>query len=196
MSRWEPDARMRLVRAAVELCSDQGYDATTVAQIAQRAGLAKATFFRHFPDKREVLFAGQEEHSALLAAGIGAAPPEASPLEAVTAGLDTLAASFTAEQRAFGPRLREAVASSTELQEREALKSLRLATAMTGALVARGVPDTVAHLAGELGALAVKRGYAAWSAEGVVGDHDGDPGLAHHLRAALDELRTASASLA
>jgi AcrR family transcriptional regulator len=182
---------MRLVRAAVDLSAEQGYDATTVAQIAERAGLTKATFFRHFPDKREVLFAGQEEHSALLAAGIGAAPDGASPLDAVGAGLDTLAASFTPEQREFGPRLAEAVRGSTELQERGALKDVRLASAMGTALRERGVPEPAAHLAAELGVLAVKQGFARWC-DGA-GDDDG--GLAVQMRAALGELREATAAL-
>jgi AcrR family transcriptional regulator len=191
VGRWEPNARMRLVRAAIDLSAEQGYDATTVAQIAERAGLTKATFFRHFPDKREVLFAGQEEHSALLAAGIGAAPAGASPLDALTTGLETLAASFTPEQREFGPRLAGAIAASTELQERGALKDVGLATAIRGALIDRGVGDPAAHLAAELGVLAVKKGFARWYA----GAGDDEGGLAQQMRAALEELRAATVTL-
>ena len=88
MGRWEPGARERLVVAAVDLFTEQGYDATTVAQIAERAGVTKSTFFRHFPDKRELLVAGQETLSRLLAEGIAEAPDDASPLEAVAAGLE------------------------------------------------------------------------------------------------------------
>lgn len=73
--------------AAVDLFTEQGYDATTVAQIAERAGVTKSTFFRHFPDKRELLVAGQETLSRLLAEGIAEAPRDASPLEAVAAAL-------------------------------------------------------------------------------------------------------------
>src|ERR1700749_23939 len=87
MARWEPGATQRLVVAAVDLFTEQGYDATTVAQIAERAGVTKSTFFRHFPDKRELLVAGQETLSRLLAEGIAEAPGGASPLEAVAAGL-------------------------------------------------------------------------------------------------------------
>jgi len=93
--------------------------------------------------------------------------------------------------RELGPRLKAAVAASTELQERDALKSVGLAAAMTAALVARGVPDPTAHLAGELGVLAFKRGYAQWSES----DRDDVTGLAHHALAALEDLRTATASL-
>ena len=88
MARWEPGARERLVIAAVDLFAEQGYDATTVTQIAERAGVTKSTFFRHFPDKRELLAAGQETLSRLLAEGIAEAPAGASPLAAVAAGLE------------------------------------------------------------------------------------------------------------
>lgn len=192
MARWEPNTRTRLVVAAVDLSAEQGYDATTVAQIAERAGLTKATFFRHFPDKREVLFAGQEEHSALLAAGTRDAPSGASPLEAVAAGLARLSASFTLEQREFGPRLIATVAASPELQEREALKNAGLATAVRTALLDRGVPDTSAHLAAEMGILALRRGWGRWCA----GDPDDGVELAEQTEAALDELRAAAAGLA
>src|SRR3954449_1416934 len=88
MGRWEPGARERLVLAAVDLFTEQGYDATTVAQIAERAGVTKSTFFRHFPDKRELLVAGQEPLSRRLADGIAEAAADATPLEAVAAGLE------------------------------------------------------------------------------------------------------------
>lgn len=191
MARWQPGARERLVLAAVDLFTEQGYDATTVAQIAERAGVTKSTFFRHFPDKRELLVAGQETLSRLLADGITEAPADASPLEAVGAGLERASSTMGPMNRELGPRLKAAVAASTELQERDALKSVSLAAAMTAALVARGVPETVAHLAGELGVLAFKRGYAEWSE----GDHDADDELAPYALAALEDLRSASASL-
>src|ERR1700743_757501 len=153
MGRWEPGARERLVVAAVDLFAEQGYDATTVAQIAERAGVTKSTFFRHFPDKRELLFAGQETLSRLLAEGIAEAPADASPLEAVAAGLERASSAMGPANREPGPRLKAAVAASTELQERDALKSVSLAAAMTAALLARGVPDPTAPLAAERGRL-------------------------------------------
>ncbi|MFJ8792142.1 TetR/AcrR family transcriptional regulator [Streptomyces sp. NPDC102462] len=191
MGRWEPGARERLVVAAVDLFTEQGYDATTVAQIAERAGVTKSTFFRHFPDKRELLVAGQETLGRLLAEGIAEAPGDAGPMEAVAAGLERASTAMGPVSRELAPRLKAAVAASTELQERDALKSVSLAAAMTTALVARGVPDPLAALAGELGVLAFKRGYAAWSE----GDRDAKDELAGHVLAALDELRAASASL-
>jgi AcrR family transcriptional regulator len=189
VARWEPDARLRLVSAAVDLCAAQGYDATTVAQIAARAGLTRATFFRHFPDKREVLFAGQETHSALLAEGIAAAPAAATPLEAVAAGLDTVTATFVPEQREFGPRLLAVITANSELQERDAFKRAGLAAAMTTALRERGVPDPAAPLAADLGVEAFHRAIARWTAEP---DGEGFPVLA---REALEELHAAITTL-
>ncbi|GAA0274839.1 helix-turn-helix domain-containing protein [Cryptosporangium japonicum] len=189
MARWEPGARERLVLAAVDLFTEQGYDATTVTQIAERAGVTKSTFFRHFPDKRELLVAGQDALSRLLAEGIAEAPAGASPLEAVAAGLERASSVMGPVNRELGPRLKAAVAASAELQERDMLKHVGLATAMTEALVVRGVADPIAQLAGELGVLAFKRGFARWS------EDDSESGLAPYALAALDELRAASASL-
>src|ERR671936_2503058 len=112
MGRWKPGARERLVMAAVDLFTEQGYDATTVAQIAERAGLTKSTFFRHFPDKRELLVAGQETLSRLLAEGIAEAPAGASPLEAVAAGLRRASEAMGSLNRDLAPRLRAAVAAN------------------------------------------------------------------------------------
>src|SRR5947208_7477019 len=185
MARWEPGARERMVLAAVDLFTEQGYDATTVTQIAERAGVTKSTFFRHFSDKRELLVAGQETLSRLLGDGITDAPASASPLEEVAAGLELASSAMGPANRELGPRVRAAVAASTELQERDALKSVGLAAAMTAALIARGVPQPTAHLAGELGVLAFKRGYARWSES----DRDDAEGLAPNALAALEDLR-------
>ena len=193
MARWQPGANERLIVAAVDLFTEQGYDATTVAQIAERAGVTKSTFFRHFPDKRELLVAGQETLSRLLADGIAEAAATASPLEAIAVGLERASNLMGPVNRQLGPRLKAAVAASTELQERDALKSVGLAAAMTAALITRGVPDPTAHLAAEMGVLAFKRGYARWS-EDDRADVDGR-GLAPYALAALEDLRVATLSL-
>ncbi|MGZ8177486.1 TetR/AcrR family transcriptional regulator [Williamsia sp. SKLECPSW1] len=190
MARWEPDARERMIVAAVDLFTEQGYDATTVAQIAERAGVTRSTFFRHFPDKREVLVAGQETLSLMLAEGIADAPDGSGPVDAVADGLRRAAQMMGATNREIGPRLRAAVAASTELQERDALKSVGLAAAMQEALQRRGVDETTAHLVAELGVLAFKIGFARWT-------DDADPAavLGDHTIAALAELRATAASL-
>jgi AcrR family transcriptional regulator len=189
MARWEPNARVRLVYAALDLFTEQGYDATTVNEIADRAGLTKTTFFRHFPDKREVLFAGQDVHARLLADGIAAAPESATPLEAVGAGLDALAATFTDDRREFSARLRPVIAGHAELRERAAFKHAGLAEAITEALGKRGVPEPTAGLAGELGVRAFYRAFDEWA----------DPACRQTCteltRRALAELRAATAAL-
>lgn len=106
-------------------------------------------------------------------------------------GLERASTEMGPTNRELGPRIKAAVAASTELQERDALKSVGLAAAMTDALVARGVPDPTAQLAGELGVLAFKRGFAQWSD----GNRDDGKGLAQHALAALEDLRIATASL-
>ncbi|MBA8796047.1 AcrR family transcriptional regulator [Friedmanniella endophytica] len=188
MPRWEPDARERFVAAALQLFSEQGYDETTVAQIADRAGLTRSTFHRHFSDKREVLAAGQETLSRLFAEGIAAAPGTATPLEAVSAGLVRASGAMTSFNREIGPRIEAVIATSAELQERALLKKVGMAAAIADALRARGVAEAVASTAAELGVLAFKEAFAAWS------EGEGDE-LAPMAVAALDRYREAAASL-
>ncbi len=189
MAGWEPDARQRLVRAALDLFTEQGYDNTTVVQIAERAGVTKSTFFRHFPDKREVLVAGQDTLCQLLTDGIATAPSTATPLEAVAEALDFASSAFTPERRDFGPRVRAVIAANTELQERDALKRTSLASALEDALKKRGVPDPTSSLAAELGVLALKRAHANWS------DPTNQKTFSELARQSLDELRAASTAL-
>lgn len=178
-----------MVVAAVDLFTEQGYDATTVAQIAERAGVTKSTFHRHFPDKRDVLVAGQEALSRLLTEGIVEAPADASPLEAVAEGLRRVSGEMTSFNRELGPRLSVAVAASAELQERDALKQVGLAVAMTEALMQRGLPATTAHVAAELGVLAFRYGWTKWS------QTTDDTELATYALAALEKLKAATATL-
>jgi AcrR family transcriptional regulator len=189
MGRWQPGARERLVVAAVDLFTEQGYDDTTVAQIAERAGLTKSTFFRHFPDKRDVLSAGQETLSRLLVEGIASAPPQATPLAAIAAGLRRAASAMGPANRDLAPQLHEVIAASAELQERYALKQVGFVAAMTDALRDRGLSESVASVAAELGALAFKQAFAAW----VQADEEQD--LAELSVAALERLRVTAAAL-
>ncbi|MBP2478525.1 AcrR family transcriptional regulator [Crossiella equi] len=164
MARWQPHAAERLVAAALELFEQRGYENTTVIEIAERAGLTKSTFFRHFPDKREVLFGGGTMTDLLLE-GITTAPPEASPLEAVGHALDLIGQkAFTPDRRAFGARRQAVITAHPELREREALKGLRLTAAMTEALHHRGTPALPARVTAELAALAWKIAYERWTA--------------------------------
>jgi AcrR family transcriptional regulator len=187
MARWQPNPSERLALAALELFAERGYENTTVIDIAQRAGLTKSTFFRHFEDKREVLF-GDGTMNGLLAEAIAAAPTTASPLEAVAQALDAVGReAFTPGRRELSARRRAVIAANPELQEREALKGLGLTASMTGALKRRGVPDLTSCVAAELGALALKIAYERWS-DTASGDD-----FSEVAQRALAEVRAASA---
>ena len=164
MARWEPNARERLERAALALFAEHGYDATTVAQIADRAGLTKSTFFRHFADKREVLFGGQDFLSGIFSEAIRTAPPSAAIAGCLAAALEAAAAAFTPDRHDLAPRRRAVIAAHSELQERELLKRARLAAVMADALRVRGADETTARLAAEIGVLAFSTAYARWAA--------------------------------
>jgi AcrR family transcriptional regulator len=182
MGRWEPNARGRLAQAAMELFGEQGLEQTTVAQIAGRAGLTERTFFRHFADKREVLFYGSETAQERLAAAIAAAPAGATPIEAVSAALEALAGMF--EENPERVRARDAViAAHPELRERELIKLAGMAATMAAALGERGVGEPVASLTAETGIAVLKVAFTRWV---------GDPGRADLpvlIRESLAELR-------
>ncbi|TQM44704.1 helix-turn-helix domain-containing protein [Pseudonocardia cypriaca] len=184
MGRWEPNASGRLRAAALELYVERGYEQTTVAEIAARAGLTARTFFRHFADKREVLFAGSPLQDVLVAA-LDAAPASASPMEAVAAALDAAAEVLT--DREFS-RLRQVViAANAELQERELIKLATLSAALADGLRKRGVADPVARLAAETGIAVFRVAFERWVTEPE------DRGLARLLRESFDELKALTA---
>ncbi|MFJ3796460.1 TetR/AcrR family transcriptional regulator [Streptomyces sp. NPDC090088] len=163
MARWEPNAPDRLVRAALALFVERGYDATTVAEIADRAGLTKSTFFRHFADKREVLFGGQGEMADRVADAIRDAPPGTTVVGCLAVALDAVADNFTEERRELALQRRLVIDAHSELQERELLKAARVRTAVTQALRDRGAPDATARLATEMGLLALTASYHHWA---------------------------------
>jgi AcrR family transcriptional regulator len=189
VARWQPNAQERLVRAALELFAEQGYEHTTVVEIAARAGLTKSTFFRHVPDKREVLFIGQDFLLQALSDGIASAPADAAPLDAVAAGLDAAAEAFSPERREFAPQRQAVIAANPELQEREAVKRAGFGATMTKALTARGTEDTAASLAAAIGVLAISRAYACWA------QPENTREFAELAREALTELHAAGAAL-
>ncbi|MGV9297018.1 TetR family transcriptional regulator [Amycolatopsis sp. NPDC003676] len=189
MGRWEPNARQRLERAALDLFTERGYDQTTVAEIAERAGLTKRTFFRYFADKREVLFGGQEELTRLFSEGIAGTPAGATPFEAVGGALDAVATVFTGERLALARQRQPVVAANNDLLERELLKRTRLVAGMHDALAARGVGEPTVTVAAELGCLAFGTAFHRWIEEGNRREFGA---LAAE---ALDELRAATAAL-
>jgi AcrR family transcriptional regulator len=162
VGRWEPDAKSRLERAALELFAERGFEQTTVAEIAERAGVTARTFFRHFSDKREVLFAGQEGFTAAFVSAIAAAPPDAAPSELVARALDGVASHFPAERRDFARRRQAVVSAHPGLQERELHKLSGLAAALAGALHARGVEPPVSTLLAESAMTVFRVSFTAW----------------------------------
>ncbi|MFG3283188.1 TetR/AcrR family transcriptional regulator [Streptomyces sp. NPDC048111] len=187
MARWQPDAPGRLAAAALDLFEEQGYESTTVIEIAQRAGLTKSTFFRYFPDKREVLFGGGTV-TDLLVEGITSAPPTAGALDAVAYALDALGRTFfTGDRREFSGRRQAVLDAHTELREREALKRIDLTASMIEALGRRGVPDLDARVAAQLGTLVWEIAHDRW----IRADRGEDFGAL--ARQALAEVRGADA---
>ncbi|MFC4529392.1 TetR family transcriptional regulator [Sphaerisporangium dianthi] len=166
MVRWEPGARERLQAAAMDLYISRGFEKTTAADIAQAVGLTERTFFRHFADKREVLFSGQELLEQALLDGVAAAAPHASPLEMVEFALSAAAALFPAERRDHSRRRQTIISGNPALQERELLKLAGLASAVAAALRSRGVPDAMATLAAESGMTVFGVAFRKWIAEG------------------------------
>lgn len=189
MSRWEPNARERLAQAALDLFLARGYDNTTVAEIAERAGLTKKTFFRHFTDKRDVLFGGQDVLIRLFTDAIAGAPESATPIEVITAALEAADAAFAPERRDWVRQRYTVIAANRDLRERELLKSATLTAAVADALRDRGVTDPTASLAAELWSLAFRTAFARWV------DPASQRKFAEHAHQVLQELRTATAAL-
>jgi AcrR family transcriptional regulator len=166
MVRWEPGARERLQTAAMDLYVSRGYDRTTAADIAQAVGLTERTFFRHFADKREVLFSGQELLEQAFLDGVAAAAPDASPLAMVESSLSSAATFFADGRRDHSRRRQTIISANPALQERELLKLAGLATAVAAALRSRGVPAATAELAAQSGVTVFTVAFGKWIAEG------------------------------
>jgi AcrR family transcriptional regulator len=170
MARWQPDARSRLTQAALDLYEERGFEGTTVAEIAERAGLTKRTFFRHFADKREVLFSGTDELERLIVEGIAAAPATAHPLDAVVGGLEATTTVFDDERLPYARRRTAIVTANPDLQERELIKMERLAGAIAAGLRARGVGEPAASLAARAGVTIFHVAFGQWIADGAEED--------------------------
>lgn len=163
MARWEPDARGRLEEAAFSLFAERGFDNTTVAAIAERAGLTERTFFRHFADKREVLFAGSAAFVDAVTAGVAGGPRSLSPIDAVAAGFEAVAP-YLLDVDAARERQR-VIAANPELQERELGKLSSLSTAIAGALRGRGLDEAAASITAEIGIAVFRVAFERWLGE-------------------------------
>ncbi|HEY1623736.1 MAG TPA: TetR family transcriptional regulator [Streptosporangiaceae bacterium] len=166
MVRWEPGARQRLQGAALELFAARGFEEVTAAEIAQSVGLTERTFFRHFSDKREVLFYGQDQFLQAFIDGADAAPPGASPFEVIACVLRSAASFFPDERRAQSRMRQSVIDQNPALRERELHKLAGLATTIAAALRARGVGEPAATLAAQTGTTVFGIAFAQWIREG------------------------------
>ena len=186
MARWKPDSRGRLEQAALALFHERGFDNTTVAEIAARAGLTERTFFRYFADKREVLFGGAGALQELLVRAVAEAPAEVAPLNAVGDALGA-AGELLQERRKFSRQRQAVIASNVELHERELIKLAALAAALAEALRDRGVKDPAASLTAEAGIAVFRVAFERWADEPLELD------LPQLIRDSLEELREVTA---
>ncbi len=169
MPRWKPGSRERLQAAALDLFSEQGFENTTVSEITGRVGVTTRTFFRHFADKRDVLFAGADEFQQLLVDGTVRAPSELTPLEAIAAAI----VAFDWQTMApYAAQRQAAVAASPELMERELIKFDALTAALADGLRRRGADDATASLAAQAGMTVFRTAYARWAEADNQGDMD------------------------
>jgi AcrR family transcriptional regulator len=181
MGRWEPNPRGRLAKAAVELYAAQGFEHTTGAQIAARAGMHERSFFRLFPDKREVFFYPVEAAQRDAVAAIAEAPEGTSPADAVTAALEVRCALIQHNRDAATVR-QSLISANAELGERDLSKHAELASAMAEALHERGTPEPAASLIADTATAVFRTAVAQW-----VGN-PGEQDLTTLFRANLDEL--------
>ena len=181
MANPEGDARLRLQQAAVELFRERGYDRTTAAEIAARAGVTERTFFRHFSDKREVLFDGQAVLVTALTASIANAPSELKPLATLFRAFRSVL-QLLEENRPFSKPRQEVISATPALQERELAKMAALSDALAVALKARNVPELQAVLAARTGMAAFAHATISWLEQVR-------PGLPERLDLAEQELK-------
>jgi len=189
VARWKANPKERLARAALELFAERGFDATTVADIVERADLTKSTFFRHFQDKREVLFGGQEDLLGVLNRSVADVPPGANTVACVEALLDALAERFDAQALDLAATRAAVIAAQPELRERDLLKRAQLEAAIRRALGARGVDDLTARLAAVMALLSFDGALDRW----VGGTRT--EAFGHVLRRTLGELLERAAAL-
>ena len=161
MARWVPDAEGRLRQAALELFTEYGYDNVTVTQIAERAGLTRRSFFRYFPDKREVLFAGSEQLPVAVAEAVRAVPARVAPLADVFEALASVGTRLVELVDGIAER-RAVIDASPELQERERTKGAAITSAIRDALGERGVPERAAGLLAQVAGVAFQHAFECW----------------------------------
>ena len=165
MTRWEPGTKDRLQAAAIALFLERGYEETTVQDIAAATGLTERTFFRHYADKREVLFSGGEQYRQGFVDGVRAAPEGAGPLELVEASLVGAADFFPPERRPWSRQRQTVIDANPALRERESLKRTAITDTIEACLEERGVTAPESRLAAEVGGAVFTTAFRQWLAD-------------------------------
>ena len=186
MPRNREEVRKRLQWAALELFRERGYEETTAAEIAAKAGVTERTFFRHFPDKREVLFDGGAAFIEAVMEAVRDAPKTLGPWDALFFAFDSVKQMFI-ENRPFTEPRQRVIASSQALQERATDKTRALTAAVASALCERGLTVPQANLAAQMGMATLSHGVSAWF-------NDGSIDLGEHIVRAFQEARDLSSS--
>jgi AcrR family transcriptional regulator len=186
MPRNGEEVRKRLQWAALELFRERGYEETTAAEIAAKAGVTERTFFRHFPDKREVLFDGDAVFTEAVTAAVRNAPKTLGPWDSLFFAFDSVKHMFV-ENRPFTEPRQRVIASSPALQERATAKTRSLTGAVASALCERGLTAPQANLAAQMGMATLSHGVSAWF-------NDGSIDLGEHIVRAFQEARDLSSS--
>ena len=186
MPRNKDQVRLRLQQAALKLYRERGYDHTTTAEIAALAGVTERTFFRHFPDKKEVLFGGEATLKAFLTSAVADAPPEMSAWDALFRAFQAVEP-LLVENRAFSEPLQQVIAGSPALQERQLAKIGALTAALATTLRQRGVEDRLATLTAQTGMAAFTYAATSWL-------DDASRDLREHIAEAFKEVRVLSSS--
>jgi AcrR family transcriptional regulator len=187
VARWEPNARDRLQQAALDLYGERGFEQTTVADIAKRAGLTERTFFRYFADKPEVLFWGAGALQEGIVTLVAEAPVSAAPIDAVASALEATGPAFFQERREYSMKRQAVVDANPELRQRELIKLAKLGSAIADTLRQRGVSDPAATLAAEAGISVFRTALQRWINETDQQD------FGKLIREVLDELKAVTA---
>ncbi len=183
MPRWPEDSRTRLIDSSLALFVEHGYAEVTVDDIAERAGVSARTFFRHFPDKEEVLFADDDELLPVLLAAIGSGEAGQSAEHDMARALLTLAEQFQPDREQLSHRQR-IIDSHVALSGRELAKQARWQQSVMDALVARGYSVEQSDLLAAIGFAIFRRALHAWLAE------PSGPRLAERIQTALPQVRS------
>jgi AcrR family transcriptional regulator len=186
MPRNREEVRKRLQWAALELFREHGYEEVTAVEIAAKAGVTERTFFRHFTDKREVLFDGDAAFSEVLTTAVRNAPKALGPWDTLFFAFDSVKQMFV-ENRPFTEPRQRVIASSPALQERAMAKTRSLVAAVTSVLCERGLAVPEANLAAWMGMAVLSYGVAAWF-------NDSSIDLGEHIVGAFQEASRLSSS--